>query len=233
MRVGVVRHPCCADDATRTCANTHFLLYFRVRLFCQANSRSDEIAEQGMWTIGTALKFWMKLRGHKPGMVRQLDDLDQAIIGGTATDYHTMCLHSLAIFIIELVAMAMTLKDNRFTIGLVGFCTGSEAADPVAQAHGTAFIGHLALRIHQIDDGIGGLRIKFGAVGAFEPQHIAGELDNGHLNPQTEPQVWLVHTTSEVRGLYVAFDTTMTKTAWYHDAIKSFQDLGNALAHFI
>src|SRR6266581_3552005 len=77
-----------------------------------------------MWTIGTALKFWMKLRGHKPGMVRQLYDLDQAIIGGTATDYHTMCLHALAIFIIELVAMAMTLKDNRFAIGLVGFVPG-------------------------------------------------------------------------------------------------------------
>ena len=178
-----------------------------------------------MWTIGTALKFWMKLRGHKPGMVRQLYDLDQAIIGGTATDYHTMRLHALAIFIIELVAMAMTLKDNRFAIGLVGFCTGSEAADPVAQAHGTAFIGHSALRVHQIDDRIGGLRIKFGAVGAFEPQHIAGELDDGHLHSKAEPQVWFFHTTSEVRGLNLSFDAAMAKTARYHDAIESFKDL--------
>src|SRR5207245_11108030 len=109
--------------------------------------------------------------------------------------------HALAIFIIELVAMAMTLKDNRFAIGLVGFCTGSEAADPVAQAHGTAFIGHSALRVHQIDDGIGGLRIKFSAVGAFETPHIAGKLDDGHRPSTSALQVWFFHTTTEVRSV--------------------------------
>src|SRR3989442_4403098 len=102
-------------------------------------------------------------------MVGQFYDLYQVIIGGTATHNHAMCLHALAIFIVELVAMAVALKDDRLAIGLVGFCSRSETTDPIAQAHGTTFIGHLALGIHQIDDGIGGLRIKFGAVGAFEP----------------------------------------------------------------
>ncbi len=137
-----------------------------------------------MWSIGATLKFWMELGGHKPGMVGQFYDLDQAIVSGTAAHYHTMCFHALAVFIVELVAMAMALEDNSFAISLVGFGARGEAAHPIAQAHGTALIGYLALGCHQINDWIGSLRIKLGAVGAAKPQNIASKLDDSDLHSQ-------------------------------------------------
>src|SRR5947209_1458282 len=101
-----------------------------------------------MWSIRPALKFWMELRGHKPGMIGQLDHFNQAIVRGSATDNHAMHFHTLTELIVELVAMTMTLKHNGFTVSLICVRSGSEAADPVAKAHCTAFIRHISLCVH-------------------------------------------------------------------------------------
>src|SRR5438874_10207960 len=99
-----------SNTGTYSCTYARFFCYFRASFLCQANRCSDEIAEQRMWSIGTALKFRMELRAYKPGMVRQLYDLDQTIVGGTTAHNHPVCFHALAVFVVEFVALAMALK---------------------------------------------------------------------------------------------------------------------------
>ena len=44
------------------------------------HARANKITKQRMRTGRTTLKFRMKLRGDKPGMARQLNDFNQAIM---------------------------------------------------------------------------------------------------------------------------------------------------------
>src|SRR5438067_146952 len=166
-------------------------------------------------------------------MPGQFYNFNQGIIGRATANDHAMRFHAPAKFVVELVAMPVTLKNNGFTISLVGLSTRSKATDPVTKAHGTTFIGHLSLRVHQVNDGIGGLRIKFRTVSLTEPQYIARKLNDRNLHPQTQPQVGFVHATSKARRFDLTFDTTMTKPSWYDNTIQSFQDLGIPFTHVI
>src|SRR6266704_6772738 len=117
-------------------------------------------------------------------MVGQFNDLHQTVVGGATTDDYTMRLQALTKLIIKLIAMAMSLKHNSLSISFVSFGARSQAADPVAKAHRTAFICHITLGIHQIYHRAGGLWIKFGTVRSRQVQYIAGKLNNRHLHTQ-------------------------------------------------
>src|SRR5260370_31248633 len=117
----------------------------------------------------TALELGVELRGDEPGMACYFNNFDKAVVSLTATIDHAVGLHTFAILVVELVAMTMTLENNRFAIGLLSFRARRQATDPVAQAHGAAFVGNLALGCHQVDDRMGGLRIKFGTIGPIRP----------------------------------------------------------------
>src|SRR2546421_7871229 len=152
--------------------------------FRQLDACTNEITEKWMRAIGSTLKLWMKLRAHKPGMVRQFYNFDQVIIGRATANDHAMSFHTLTKFVVELVAMPVTLENNGFTISLVGFGTRGKATDPVTEPHGTTFFSHLSLRVHQINDGIGGLRIKFAAISPTQPKYMAGKFDDRNLHSQ-------------------------------------------------
>ena len=137
-----------------------------------------------MRAIGSTLKLWMKLCAHKPGMVRQFYNFDQVIIGRATANDHAMSFHALTKIVVELVAMPVTLENNGFTISLVGFSTGGKATDPVTEPHCTTFFSHLSLRVHQINDRIGSLGIKFCTVSLTQPQYMAGKFNDRNLHSQ-------------------------------------------------
>ena len=170
---------------------------------------TDEVAEQWMRAIRAALEFRVELRGHEPGMVCQFHHLDKAVVGRTPTDDHAVRLHAFAILVIEFVAMTVTLKNNGFVVSGIGFGARRQTTDPVAQAHGATLSRQLALRHHQVNDGIGTLRVKFGAVGTGEIfQYVTRKLDYRDLHTEAEAEVGNVLATSEVRGLDLALDAT-------------------------
>src|SRR6185437_3890151 len=99
------------------------------------HSGADEIAEERMRARGSALELRMELRRHKPGMVFELDDLHELVIRRAPANQHARALHAAAVGIIELVAMAVALKDDRLAIGPLRPAPWRQAADPLAQAH--------------------------------------------------------------------------------------------------
>jgi hypothetical protein len=176
---------------------------------------------------GTTLKLVMKLRRDKPGMVYQFDNLHQAIVSRTTTHHHAVGFHPFAKFVVEFVAMA--LKDDRFPIGLSGFCARYQATDSVPQTHGAAFVSHLALRWHQIDHGIRSLWIKFPAIGSSKPKHVPGEFDDSDLHPQAEAEVRLAHAACEAGSFHFPFDAAMPKAIWDDNSRHIFQGFGIAV----
>ena len=46
----------------------------------------DESGEEGVGAVGTGFEFGVELAGNEPGMVRQFDHLDDAVVGRGAAD---------------------------------------------------------------------------------------------------------------------------------------------------
>src|SRR5581483_11720547 len=84
-----------------------------LRLVILPHTRADKITEQWMWTIRAAFKFGMELRGDKPGMIDQFDNLDQAVIRRAPAENHAVRLHTFAELVVKFVAMAVAFKDDR------------------------------------------------------------------------------------------------------------------------
>src|SRR5258708_37256288 len=180
--VTCVRHHYCLSF--KRLVRRHKLSLLALFLFLQPHTRANEVAEERMWTSGAALEFGMELRGNKPGVVRQLNNLDQAIISRATADYNTIGFHAFAEFIIKFITVAVALKDDRLTVGLIGPGASRQAADPVTEAHGATFVGHLALGQHQVNYRMGCLRIKFRTIGTGKSQDVARKLDHGDLQAQ-------------------------------------------------
>src|SRR5690348_9396692 len=180
-------------------------------LFITRAARTNKITEKRMRSSRTALELGMKLGCNKPGMICQFDHFNQCIICRTATNNHAMSLHAFPILIIELIAMAMTFKYNRFSIRFVGFCARGQATYPVTQAHSTTFISYIALRVHKIDDWIWGLRIKFCAISIGHTQNVTCEFNDSNLHTQAQAKIGNVISTSEVGCFDFSFNSTMPK----------------------
>src|SRR5258708_39543711 len=101
-----------------------------------------------MRTSWAALELGMELRSDEPGMVCQFDNLNQAVGSRATTNDYAIDFHTPAILVVELVAMAMALKNYRFAIGFTCFGNGCQASNPISQSHGAAFIGNPTLYGH-------------------------------------------------------------------------------------
>src|SRR5258707_7295010 len=79
-----------------------------------------ELAEERRRARRRRLDLRMELRRDEPGMVRQLDDLDQPPLLERAADHEATVEQLLSIGVVHLVAMAMPLGDHRLAVDLAG-----------------------------------------------------------------------------------------------------------------
>src|SRR5512144_298359 len=70
---------------------------------------ADEAGEQGMWPHRSRLELRMELAPDEPGVVRQLDHLDQRAVGGKPRTAHAVLGEHVAVGVGDFVAMAMAL----------------------------------------------------------------------------------------------------------------------------
>src|SRR5437868_3099238 len=98
-------------------------------------SRAHEIAEERVRAVGSRAKLRVELARDKPGVVGQLDDLDEPSIGRHAAEHHARFAHHLAVLVVELEAVAMALVHDLFPIRLVGAGAWLELAWVQAEPH--------------------------------------------------------------------------------------------------
>ena len=122
-------------------------------------------------------------------MVLQLDDLDEIAAGIHAADHHAALFQAVDIGVVDFEAVAVALAHAVGAVGLVRQRARDERALIAAEAHGGALVDDLLLLLHHVDHRMGGLRVEFGAVGALQLEHIAGELDHSDLEAEAEPVV--------------------------------------------
>src|ERR1700730_15407598 len=142
-----------------------------------------------MRTVRPGAKLRVELRGDEPGMVTQLDYLDQAVIRRGSAEDHARFPHRLAIRIVELETMPVPLVDDRLPVRLGRQRSGLQLAGIETEPHRAALVGDVALLGQEVDDRMAGEGIELRAVGVGLAQQIAAELDDRALHPETEPEI--------------------------------------------
>src|SRR5919198_3589388 len=79
----------------------------------------DEIAEERVRPVRPRAELGVELARHEPGVVGQLDDLDQAAIRRQTAEDHPRLVHHLAVLVVELETVAVPLVHDLFAVGLV------------------------------------------------------------------------------------------------------------------
>ena len=129
----------------------------------------------------------------------------------------------LAVGVVELKAVAVALADLLLGIGGRGVCARLEHAGIGAQPHGAAHVGNAALVGHQVDDGVGRVRIELGAVGPVGGEHMAGEFDTHDLHAQAEAKIRDVVLAGIAGGDNLALDAAIAEAARHYNAVGSCQ----------
>src|SRR5256885_3335962 len=76
----------------------------------------DKTPEERMRLMGLAVEFGVELAGDKKRMLRQFDDLDQLAVRSVATENEPGFLETLAISVVEFVAVPMSLVDDERSV---------------------------------------------------------------------------------------------------------------------
>ena len=117
-------------------------------------------------------------------MVREFYNLYKLGVGVDSGGYHAAFDELLAVGIIELVAVAVAFLGGVVAVGFCRFRIRGQSTGVCAQTHGAAHLREAFLLLHQVDDRVGRVVFDLGAVGFFQSQNIAGELDHGTLHAQ-------------------------------------------------
>ena len=150
---------------------------------------SHESLEQRVGLIGTALEFRVILHTHIEGPVGQLHRFHQPSIGGQARQGQAGGRQRLPIFVVELVAVAVTLGNLSHAVAALHGRARADEARIAAQAQRAALIHRITLAGHVIDNLVQPLRSKLAGVGICDAQHMAGIFDHCHLHAQADAEI--------------------------------------------
>ena len=137
---------------------------------CALERRPDELAEERRRPRRPRLELRMELRRDEPRMLRQLDDLDEPALLEGAADHEPGLDERLAVGVVDLVAVAVALRDHRLAAVHLARARALDELDRLrAEPHRPAEILDLLLLGQQVDHRIRRLGIHLGRVRAVEP----------------------------------------------------------------
>ena len=83
---------------------------------CALEGGCDELAEERRRACGPRLELGVKLRRDEPGVVGQLDDLDEAALLERTADREPRGGELLAVGVVDLVAVPVPLGDDGLAV---------------------------------------------------------------------------------------------------------------------
>src|SRR5262245_43212323 len=183
----------------------------------------DERGEERMRLPRPRAEFRVELAGHEPGMVRQLDDLDQLLVRPDPRDPKPALHEGVEIVVVDLEAMTMPLLDRALAVGLRCRAALLEDDRVEAQPHRAALVLDVPLLGQQIDHVVARRGIELRGVRAGQPGDVTGELDDRALHAEADPEVRNALLPRIANGLDLPFDPAIAETAGHQDAIQSLQ----------
>ena len=92
-----------------------------------------------------------------------------------------------------------------------------------AEPHGAALLLDVALLGEQVDDRVRREGVELGRVGVSGVEHLAGDVDDGALHAEAEPEIRDQVLAGVPRGEHLALDAAMAEAARHDDAVDTFE----------
>src|SRR5690242_1143762 len=148
----------------------------------------DESREKRMWPRGARLELGVELAADEPGVVLELNDLDELPVRREAAQPHPVLHEEVAIAIRDLVTMPVPLAHLGHAVDLGGARATSEPTRVGAEPHRAAHVRHVLLRLHEGDHGVVAFRGELGRVAVLQLADVARELDDGCLHAEADAE---------------------------------------------
>src|SRR5262245_20079406 len=187
----------------------------------------DERAEEGVRLHRLGLELRVELAGQEVRVIRNLDDLDEALVRRLPGHLEPAPLEIVHVLAVHLVAVAVALADLGAGVRLVGVRTRLDQARPLPEPHVPAHALHAFELAQLVDDRVRGLRGELGRVGVLEPQDVAGILDHRALHAEADAEERHAALAREADGLDHPVDATQAEAARDEDAVHG----GHLLLH--
>ena len=130
---------------------------------------------------------------------------------------------AVAIVVVELEAMTVALVHHRLAVRLGGARPGSELARIHAEPHGAALLLDVALLGEQVDDRMRREGVELRRVRVRSVENLAGDIDDGALHSEAQPEVRDQLLPRVSRGEHLALDAAMTEAAGHDDAVDALE----------
>ena len=95
----------------------------------------DEVPEQRVGTVGTALELGVELARDEPRVIGQLDDLHQLAVRGLARAHQTCIFEAGTEARVDLVTVAVAFVDQLAAVGRGSFRSRRQPAGVGTEAH--------------------------------------------------------------------------------------------------
>ena len=178
----------------------------------------DETDEQGVRPVGPGLELGMVLHADHERVAADFAGLDELAVGGEAGGDEAGLLEALAVGVVQLEAVAVSLHDLAFGVGLLGQGARLRAAGVAAEAHGAALVRYGLLLGHDMHDGIRRLGHQLGGIGVVDAQHAAGPVDDHHLESEAEAEVGHLVLAGVAHGVNHPLDAAGAEATGHDDA---------------
>src|SRR5207249_5604405 len=143
-----------------------------------------QLTEQRMGPVGPALELRVGLRADPERVARQLDELDEAVVGRHTRAPHPALLQPCAVARVHLVAVPVTFVYELLAIRGRDLRTRQQPGRVHPEAHRAAHLHHLALLVHEVDDQMRRADVELTRVRAGEAADVASEVDHHHLEAE-------------------------------------------------
>src|SRR5207244_6932856 len=104
-------------------------------------------------------KLRVELSGHEVRVIGDFDDLDQLLLGPDAREVQAVLFQILHVIVVDLVAMAVTLVDDRLSVDPGRRAALGEHHRIEPEPHGAALVSDAALRGEEIAPRLEGPRL--------------------------------------------------------------------------
>ena len=165
-------------------------------------------------------------------MVGQLDELDEAVVGGGPRAAQPCGFEPRAVAGVHLVAVAVPLGHGARVVDLGDLGAGREHRRVRPEPHGAALVDHVRLVLHEVDDRVRSARVELPRVRAVEPREVARHFDHHHLQPEAEAEAGDPVLACVPGGSHHPLDAPLAEAAGDDDAVELVEPVaGHEVGH--
>lgn len=149
---------------------------------------AEEFHKEGVGSGGAGFVLGVKLAGHEEGVAGKLDGFHPAAVFGKAGKGEAPFGQLFPVVVVDLVAVPVPFVDDLLAVYFMEPGAGFQFDGVKAQAQGAPIASILPFFREEVDNGVGGVGVEFGAVGLAEAADMAGKFHHGQLHAQADAE---------------------------------------------